>query len=48
MQANIVVSQIINFAHLYLPGFDYIFGWILLAVCRFIIGSIFAKKHSKD
>ncbi len=45
MQGNVVVSQIVNFAHLYLPGFDYGFGWILPAVFGFIIGCIVAKKH---
>lgn len=50
LQANPLVTQLINFAHLYLPGFDYGFGWIIPALCGFIIGSIFwsirVKKHS--
>ncbi|AGX44333.1 branched-chain amino acid transport system carrier protein BrnQ [Clostridium saccharobutylicum DSM 13864] len=40
MQENSAVKQVVNFAHLYLPGFDYGFGWILPAVCGFIIGLI--------
>lgn len=49
-QDNIVVKQIVSFAHLYLPGFDYGFGWVLPALCGFIIGLIIwgirSKKHS--
>lgn len=40
MQDNVIVKNIVNFAHLYLPGFDYGFGWILPAVCGFTIGLI--------
>ncbi|WP_143316741.1 branched-chain amino acid transport system II carrier protein [Clostridium sp. HBUAS56017] len=40
LQENNVVGQIIKFAHLYLPGFDYGFGWILPAFCGFIIGIV--------
>ena len=39
-QGNIVVKQIVNFAHLYLPGFDYGFGWVILAFSGFVIGLI--------
>lgn len=50
MQENIVVKQIVHFAHLYLPGFDFGFGWILPAFCGFVIGLIIwgirARKHS--
>lgn len=35
-----VVVQLVNFAHLYLPGFDYGFGWIVPAFCGFAIGLI--------
>lgn len=35
-----MISYIVNFAHLYLPGFDYGFGWIVPAFCGFIIGLI--------
>ena len=49
MQDNIVVKRIVDFAHLYLPGFDYGFGWILPALCGFLIGLIIrnirVKKH---
>jgi branched-chain amino acid uptake carrier len=37
---NNVIVQIVNFAHLYLPGFDYGFGWIIPAFVGFIIGFI--------
>lgn len=40
MKNNVVIKEIINFAHLYLPGFDYGFGWVLPALCGFIIGLI--------
>jgi LIVCS family branched-chain amino acid:cation transporter len=40
MQENSVIKQIINFAHLYLPGFDYGFGWIIPSLCGFLIGLI--------
>ena len=40
MKENVVVTQIVNFAHLYLPGFDYGFGWILPSLCGFFIGLI--------
>lgn len=50
LQENVVVKQLINFAHLYLPGFDYGFGWILPAFGGFSIGLIIwiirAKKRS--
>jgi len=50
MRENVVVTQIVNFAHLYLPGFDYGFGWILPALCGFFIGLIIwiirVKKHT--
>lgn len=40
LQENVVVKQLVNFAHLYLPGFDYGFGWIVPAICGFFIGLI--------
>ncbi len=50
MQDNIVVKQVVNFAHLYLPGFNYGFGWVLPALCGFLIGLIIwgirSKKHN--
>lgn len=35
-----IISSIIDFAHSYLPGFDYGFGWIIPALGGFIIGII--------
>jgi len=50
LQQNAIVTQLVNFAHVYLPGFDYGFGWIVPAFCGFIIGliiwSIRSKKYS--
>lgn len=40
LQKNAAVTQLVNFAHLHLPGFDYGFGWILPAFCGFLIGLI--------
>lgn len=40
LQENTVVTQLVNFAHLYLPGFDYGFGWIVPALCGFCIGLV--------
>ena len=49
LQGNVVVKHLVNFAHLYLPGFDYGFGWVLPAFCGFFIGLIIwkigARKH---
>nr|WP_312292190.1 branched-chain amino acid transport system II carrier protein [Clostridium chromiireducens] len=50
LQQNAAITQLINFAHLYLPGFDYGFGWVLPAIAGFIIGlinwSTSSEKHS--
>ncbi|KGK88596.1 branched-chain amino acid transport system II carrier protein [Clostridium sp. HMP27] len=48
LQENTVVSQIVNFAHLYLPGFDYGFGWIVPAFCGFFIGLIIWITRMKN
>lgn len=49
MKENAVVIKLVNFAHLYLPGFDYGFGWVVPAICGFVIGVIIwiasGKKH---
>lgn len=39
---NAVVTGLVSFAHSYLPGFDYGFGWILPALCGFVIGFVIA------
>lgn len=41
-----VMKKIIDFAHIYLPGFDYGFGWIIPALGGFVIGMIICKKRS--
>jgi LIVCS family branched-chain amino acid:cation transporter len=49
LQENNVVVQIVNFAHLYLPGFDYGFGWIIPSFVGFIIGFIIWRfNFNKD
>jgi len=48
MQENEVIKQIVYFAHLYLPGFDYGFGWILPAFCGFFIGLIIWCIRAKN
>jgi LIVCS family branched-chain amino acid:cation transporter len=45
-----IMSKIIDFAHLYLPGFDYGFGWIIPALVGFVIGTVIWKTplgHTK-
>lgn len=34
------ITEIINFAHSYLPGFDYGFGWVVPALIGFVIGTL--------
>lgn len=41
-----VMRKIIDFAHIYLPGFDYGFGWIIPALGGFVLGMIICKKRS--
>lgn len=48
MKENVMITKIINFAHLYLPGFDYGFGWILPALCGFLIGLIIGIIRKKN
>lgn len=49
LQENIIVKHIIDFAHVYLPGFDYGFGWIIPSILGFFMGlviwTIGLKKH---
>lgn len=40
IKENSIIKNIINFAHMYLPWFDYGFGWVVPAVCGFIMGVI--------
>lgn len=47
LQENLLVKNIVKFAHLYLPGFDYGFGWIIPAFCGFIIGLVAWKIKGK-
>ena len=47
IEKNIAITQIVNFAHSYLPGFDYGFGWIVPAFCGFFIGAIIWRINRK-
>lgn len=40
-QEKAAIIKIVDFAHIYLPGFDYGFGWLLPALGGFIIGLVF-------
>lgn len=42
-----IVNKIIDFAHMYLPGFDYGFGWIIPALVGLIIGTIIWRSRKK-
>ena len=42
-----IMKRIINFAHIYLPGFDYGFGWIIPALSGYIIGFVIWKIREK-
>ncbi len=40
IKGTAIMKRIVNFAHMYLPGFDYGFGWIIPALTGFIIGIV--------
>jgi len=40
IKGTAIMKRIVNFAHMYLPGFDYGFGWIIPALTGFIIGFV--------
>ncbi|NLZ48493.1 MAG: hypothetical protein GX895_06840, partial [Clostridiales bacterium] len=42
-----IVTELIEFAHLYLPAFDYGFGWLIPALIGFIIGLLSSRILSK-
>jgi len=42
-----VIKAIIDFAHMYLPGFDYGFGWIIPALGGFVIGTAIYRSRTK-
>lgn len=42
-----IIKVLINFAHMYLPGFDYGFGWIIPALGGFMIGIIVWRTRVK-
>jgi LIVCS family branched-chain amino acid:cation transporter len=43
-----VMKKIICFAHIYFPGFDYGFGWIIPALAGFIIGFMIWRIRGKS
>ena len=47
MKESLVISKIIDFAHIYLPEFDYGFGWIIPALVGCIIGTIIWRVRAK-
>lgn len=47
LQENLMVKNIVHFAHLYLIGFDYGFGWVLPALCGFLIGLVIRRIRIK-
>lgn len=48
MKESLLISKIIDFAHIYLPGFDYGFGWIIPALLGCVIGTIFWRVRVKS
>ena len=48
MQENLAVKKIVGIASSYLPGFSYGFGWVLSALCGFIIGLIIWSIRRKS
>ncbi|NLX61018.1 MAG: branched-chain amino acid transport system II carrier protein [Tissierellia bacterium] len=48
LQENLFIKAIIKFAQLYLPGFDFGFGWIVPAFCGLLIGLIAWKIKEKS
>ena len=43
-----IIKKMIDFAQMYLPGFDYGFGWIIPALAGFIIGLIIWRIRGKS
>lgn len=41
-----IMSEIIDAAHMYLPGFDYGFGWVVPALAGFVIGTIIWRTRA--
>lgn len=42
-----IINTVVNFAHLYLPGFDYGMGWLIPALAGFIIGTVIWRVRAK-
>ncbi|MFY9177033.1 MAG: branched-chain amino acid transport system II carrier protein [Caldicoprobacterales bacterium] len=38
LKENVIIGRLIDFAHIFLPGFDHGFGWIVPAFVGFVIG----------
>lgn len=48
LKENVIVKQLIKFAYSYLPGFSYGFGWVIPAICGFVLGLIIVAVNRKD
>lgn len=47
IKESLIVSKVVDFAHIYLPGFEYGFGWIIPALVGFIIGTVIWRFRAK-
>ena len=47
IKETVIMDKLIGFAHIYLPGFDYGFGWFMPAIVGFIIGTIIWRINGK-
>ncbi|NLV89358.1 MAG: branched-chain amino acid transport system II carrier protein [Tissierellia bacterium] len=47
LKETTIIKSIVDFGHMYLPGFDYGFGWIIPALVGFIIGTIIWRVRRK-
>jgi LIVCS family branched-chain amino acid:cation transporter len=43
-----VINSLIKFARVYLPGFDFGFGWLIPALVGFIIGIVLWKVRGRS
>jgi len=47
LKSNEAVAKIVDFAHLYIPGFDYGFGWVLPGLIGFMVGILIWKLKKR-
>ena len=48
IKAKPFLNEILQLAEVYLPGFEYGFGWIIPSVVGFVIGVIMWQLFEKD